>query len=303
MKMNRLNVVRINALAYGALAGLLLMASCSEDAVEFSAIDSENVQDEAITESFYEDADDMSTVALYADPETAGGRVSSGARSIAVNDLRFQCATVVFERAPNSTTENPIGTITVTFDGNCQDARGNKRSGKLIIAFNGKRSQAGATRTFTFVNYTVNDIKVEGTRTVTTLTGSTDAAPKFRIELTNGKVTWPNGDVATRESNRIREWVRATNPVNDLWRLSGSASGNNRKNRSYQMEIPATDPLEYKRECAVNDRIFMAVAGTKTLRTENVQISIDYGDGACDRIIVITRNGRSRSITVNPNFQ
>lgn len=302
MKMNGLSVVRMRTLAYGAVAGLLLMASCSEDAVEFSAIDSENVQDEAITESFYEDADDMANVALFSDPETAGGRVSSGARTIVVNDLRFQCATAVIETDPNSTLDVPKGTITITFDGNCLDPRGNKRSGQLVIVYNGKRFLPGSSRTFTLVNYFINDIKVEGTRTVTNVSGSTDEAPKFNIVLTGGKVTWPNGDLATREANRTREWIRAANPLNDEWRISGSASGTNRKGRSYQMEIPAVDPLVYKRECAVSDRIFMAVAGTKNLTTENKLISIDYGDGECDRKVVITVNGRSREVTVNNNF-
>ena len=62
------------------------------------------------------------------------------------------------------------------------------------------------------------------------------------------------------------------------------------------MEI--TETLVYKRECAIGNRVFMPVAGIKVLTTENRQMTIDYGDGECDRKVTVTINGETREVEV-----
>jgi hypothetical protein len=284
-------------LSFALLALFITLISCTETE-RFTANDAQNIENEAATDSFFEDADDISNVALFSDTETAGGKTSgSGSRSIVINDLRFQCATVEITPGANSTPEVPTGTITVTFDGSCSDIRGNVRSGQLVINYNGRRYLPGAVRTFTLVDYRINGIEVEGTRTVTNISGSTDEAPKFRIVLEEGRVTWPDGTFATRTADRTRQWIRQANPINDSWVVTGNAAGVNRRGSSYSMEI--TQPMEYKRECAVSARVFMAVEGTKVLTIDGErQMTIDYGNGECDREVTITVEGVTRTVTV-----
>lgn len=291
----------LKSLSFFAFVALLFLASCQDDKIDFSANDSQNVENEAVSDAYYEDADDMSSIAVSSDATTLdGSRESEGGRkyTVKVSDLakRFDCAVVTFETDPSSSFQTPKGTITIDFGTGCTDAKGNVRKGKIVINYTGKRFLSGSSVVTTFADYFINGVKIEGTRTVTNTSASLESNPIFNIVVSGGKATWPDATFATREVNRTREWKRGNTPNVDQWIVSGTASGTNRNGRAYQMEI--TKPLVYKRECAISDKVFIAVEGTKVLTVESKQITIDYGDGSCDKLVTITVNGKSREVEV-----
>ena len=296
------NGLELKSLASVVLGLFLALASCSDDKVDLTSNDSQNVENEATTDGYFEDSDDLSAVAVWSDDATSGARVSSEARRVAISDLRFSCATVTIEPGTGSTSANPTGNITIDFGTGCTDAKGNTRKGKILVAYNGRRYSPGATRTVTFDAYFINGVQIEGMRNVTNIAGSTDVNPIFKIEVVGGKATWPDGTTATREVRRVREWKRASNPMEDQWVVSQdpdsefAASGTNRYGKSYQVNI--TKPIVYKRECAITSRVFIAVEGTKELITESKKIVIDYGSGDCDRKVTITVNGTTTDVLV-----
>ncbi len=281
-------------------AGLIFLASC-EDKLDFNAKDTANVENEAAVDGYFEDTDDMSVMVVSADNGTLSGSRDAAGRGIGKDklDFRFSCntTTVTMDFAEDNTQANPHGTITIDFgvDG-CTDPKGNIRKGKIRVEFRGRRFLPGSSIVTTSEGYSINGVTLEGTRTVTNISGSNEEAPKFNIKLENGKATWADGTFATREVDRTREWVRATNPTNDLWRVTGSASGSNRNNNVYEMEIATT--LVYKRECALSNRVFMAVEGTKELTVNGKLIVIDYGSGDCDKTVTITVDGQSKQVEV-----
>ncbi|MBP9925344.1 MAG: hypothetical protein KBF45_05085 [Cyclobacteriaceae bacterium] len=288
----------VKSLSSLALFALVFLASCTDDSVKFNTEDSQNVENEATTDSYFEDADDMATIAVAADGSTASGaRESSyGRQGIKPVDMRFNCATITFLFADNNSTTTPHGFITIDFGDGCTDAKGNVRKGKIIVEFTGKRFLPDSRIITTFQDYFINGVKIEGVRTVTNVTGSVEENPKFLIEVDNGKATWEDGTFATREVNRTREWIRANNPLEDQWIVDGTAAGTNRNGKTYQVEI--TKALVYKRECAISAKVFIAVEGTKVLSIDNKVITIDYGMGECDRVVTITINGQSKDVTV-----
>lgn len=256
--------------------------------------DSQDIAEDALTDSYFEDADDMSSLAIQSDAATAGGATSALTRQITVSDSRF-CAgvSVTITLSPNSTPAIPVGTITIDFGTGCTDPRGNVRTGIIAVAFNGRRFQPGSTLVWTTDNYTVNGVQLEGTRTLTNITGSTEESPKFQIELTGGKATFPDETVATREASFTREWIRAASPVNDEIRLEGSAEGTNRTGVAYTMGIEET--LVFKRSCG------FPVSGVKIYTKEGKQITIDYGDGTCDRQVTYTVGDQTITTNVGNN--
>lgn len=284
----------------GLFLVLFTLFSCDDNGVlEITNTDEASVENEAVTASYFEDVDDLSMVTMASDDATMdGGKTSTGGRKILIGDLRVECADVEIELSDDSQKAHPKGVITIDFgvDG-CKDKKGNVRKGKIIITFDGRRFLPGSSYVTTFENYSINDIKIEGVRTVTNVSGSVEEHPTFTIVVEGGKATWPNETFATRNSNRKREWIRASNPLNDEWHVTGNAAGTNRRGVSYTMEI--TETLVYKRECAISNHIFMPVAGVKVLTTENRQMTIDYGDGDCDRMVTITVNGESKEAEVN----
>jgi hypothetical protein len=286
----------------GMLAAFMFLIAC-EGSLDLTSSDSKNVQNEAQVDGVYEDADDIAGMALIADTAPLTGAREDNGRTIPKDrlDARFSCATTTLELASDNTPQNPHGFITIDFGAaGCQDGKGNTRKGKINVEYKGRRFSPGSSVTTTFDNYSLNDVKIEGTRTVSNSAASTDSAPQFTIKLLNGKTTWPDGTTATRSSERTRTWIRATNPMNDSWEVTGNASGTNREGKAYSMMI--TKRLLYKRDCAMSARIFMAVEGTKELTVDGKKITIDYGAGACDRKVTITINGEAKEVEVRGDF-
>jgi hypothetical protein len=290
-------VIGLKSLTYLAVGFFLFLASCTDDKDELTSNDSANVENEAATDSYFDDADDMSNAAVWSNSAT--GRIES-------SDARF-CAgtTITLQLAAESTLEVPKGTITIDFGTGCTDNKLNVRKGKVIIVFSGKRTAIGSTVSISFDEYYINGIKLEGKRTITNLNGEL-TNPKFSVELVGGKATWPDGSSATREVRIERVWKRnLLDATQDQFVISQSvnsdfaASGTNRRENTYQMNI--TKPLVYKRDCAVSSKIFIAVEGTKDLILESRKVTIDYGSGACDKLITITLNGESREVEVKGN--
>lgn len=290
-----------NSLVAFTLISFTFLSSCLDDKFDLSDQDSQNIENEAVTDGYFEDAEDMSALAVAVEPSSEGGRIASFGKTAGTKpaDLRFEgtCVTVTVEMAEDTQPGNPHGYITINFGDGCTDIKGNTRKGIIIVEFKDRRFFPGSQIITTFDGYHINGVRLEGTRTVTNVSGSTDTAPKFEIVLEDGRATWPDETFATREGSHTREWVRAASPINDQWIVEGSATGSNRNGTLYQVEI--TKPLVYKRECAISNRVFMAVEGTKVLTVDNISpITIDYGTGECDRIVTITINGQSRSVIV-----
>lgn len=281
--------------AITAMITLGFAFSCQENETPYGT-EASYVAEESVTDVYFEDADDMAGVAVASESST-GGKVSSPSGIVTVDDDRF-CANLTLVLDPTSTLEIPVGTITIDFGDGCEDPRGNVRKGKIIISFHGRRFLPESTVTLTFEGYSINGIALEGIRTLTNISGSTEVSPKFRVSLDNGKATWPDGTVATREHCFEREWVRALNPIADQLLVSQcadvefAATGTNRRGVEYRMII--VEELVYKRGCPI------AVSGVKTFVEVSTgkEITIDYGDGTCDSVITITVEGSSRSVNV-----
>lgn len=294
MKMN--NMLRTSSW----IGIMLLMAigiSCTETESPLQQ-EASYVAEDAIIDAYFEDVDDLAGIVVGSADATAGntGRMSE---TIVVTDLRIcEDATLTLtidEEA--SAPGHPVGDIVIDFGTEgCEGPGGNVRKGKILIHFEGRRFLPESVITTTFENYEINGIKLEGTRTLTNISESTEEAPIFQVELENGKAIWPDATEATRTHCFIREWVREPNPINDVLKVSqcgdaaNAASGTNRRGRSYTMSILTT--LEYKR-CAP-----IAVKGVKQFVADGRTISIDYGDGACDRIVTLTVEGTVRTVSV-----
>ncbi len=295
MKLKNVFGKTLSLICFGAA---VLVSSCMDED-RLTLQDTQDITEEAVTDSYFQDMDDMAGVAVQSpsDDQFSGGRVST---TITISDDRFQCDGIIVTIVPaeNSTIEIPKGVLTVDFGvTGCTDLRGNIRTGKLIFTYSGWRFQPGSTVITTTDNYTINGIRLEGTRTLTNVTGSTSDAPKFNAVLVNGKATFVDLSVATRESNITWQWNKGVVlDLTDDYLLidqSSEANGVTRGGRNY--EVSLTKALKFKRSCGG-----IPVEGIKKYLIDgDKEIVIDYGDGTCDRKIVVTVNGITRSLTVD----
>lgn len=278
---------------------LIVALGCAQEKIDFNADDSGNVQSETFSDALFSESEDLTSVTVSSDNAT-GGKVGAGPKVISVADPRLSCAIVTLTPDISSTLLNPKGVLTIDFGTGCTDNNGNIRKGLISIAYQGRRFLPNSSVVTTLAGFEINGIKVEGTRTVTNDSTSTQANPVLETSMAGGKITWLDGTTTLRDEQTKREWKIGTTPDETQWFVSGSASGQNRKGVAYSMMI--TSRLVYKRSCADAYKVQIAVQGTKVLVVENKKISIDYGTGNCDRIVTVTVRSKSEQLEIPGNI-
>lgn len=273
------------------------LTSCGNDDETLASADKQSVSSESSSDSYFEDAEDISASVTFASNSDLGGRTSG------LIDERLAGATITLSEGA---TEN-AGIITVDF-GEGVTVGGVERKGKIIITYEGQggRLAVGNSHSITFENFFVNGVKIEGTRTVE-VSAKTETYITHEITLTGGKITWDAGTAnetsATRTSHHFRKWTHNGDLIrsNDEVALleGGTASGTNRDEVEYSMQI--TKDIVFKASCAIAKK-FMPSSGEKILvigGNSARAITINYGTGDCDNSITVTINGKTTTVTVS----
>lgn len=266
-----------------SILSAFIFSSCNDDDPNpvSGLVDELDMDSEAAIESSYEDVDVVVEAGMLTLDEPAGGRIE--------RDALLDCAEVTKD------TVNKIITIVYPVGG-CTGPRGRVRTGTIIIEYNEKRLIPGAFRSVRFVDFFIDDVQIEGTRTITNTSADLSDNPTFTVDLVGGRLTFGDGTTATRDATQTRKWIRANNPLEDEGHVEGNASGTRRDGVTYTIEILET--LVYKRNCR-GDGVFIPVSGIKQITSgDNVAI-IDFGDGTCDNEVTITINGESVTRTLD----
>ena len=189
------------------------------------------------------------------------------------------------------TTANPK-ILTVDYGmSNCDCNDGKTRRGKIITSFTGSYLAPGTVITHTTENYFVNDIKIDGTKTVTNMGLNNNNQPYFNVQI-NGEATLTSGTVVDYTSTRVRTWYSGyTTPLNrldDIYDISGSATAVYSTGGGYSANT--TSPVRIKVGCGFPTQgILDMTPVNKPTRT------INYGDGDCDTQFTVTVNGNTYS--------
>jgi len=209
------------------------------------------------------------------------------------------CATVSTTPAWTDTVNWPK-TMTIDFGTtNCTDSYGINRRGKLIVTVTGRYIDSGTVLTVQPQNYYVNDYLVEGTKTLTNLGRNANNHLTYQVVVTNGKVTFPDGQYTTWNSTRTNEWIEGDTTswfsnglagvCDDVYLITGSASGVNRRGLNYTVTI--TTPLRKEICCR------WLVSGVLKVSPSGLPDRIiDFGNGTCDNKATVTINGNSFEI-------
>lgn len=266
--------------------------SCSEEAEYTSSATSDDIAIddislEATSRVLMEGVDELADVATYALVDFGGRAILSG-----MNHRYGACVTVVKDSASN--------TKTIDFgEEGCVGKDGRVRKGKIIIVREGDRGVPGFKRVITLENFSVDTVQIEGKRQITCVS-STDTEKKYSISLTGGKIIFPDGMISTRESSRTKMVTFDKNENKTQTSHYGSASGINREGLMYTNTIDSASPILYTNTCK-SQRFFSPVSGTMTMAIEGESEKvIDFGDGSCDNLVVVTQNGTSREVEIDP---
>lgn len=270
--------------------GLLSLTACSEEEIPATSNDLTQEVAQAAAEAEFEAAQEDVTEITFEVMDLTDP-VNERRHFPREDRLITECATISHDSAAK--------TIVVDFglpEDSCRNRRGQLVSGKVIIQYTRRLYIPGASLTVSLQDYVVEGRGVEGTRTITNVSDGFRDHISLNTTLTDGKVTFLDGTFATKSYDRTRTWIRTANPLNDRFLIEGSMMGTNREGESRRMSTLA--PLVYKRRCR-QQGIRIPVQGLKRIQRDGKpDILVDYGDGECDFLITVTRDGRSRVIDV-----
>ncbi len=188
--------------------------------------------------------------------------------------------------------------LTVTLDfgtTGCTDDKGRVRKGIIKIVLSDSIVKTGATRTVTFQNYSVDDVKLERTVVLKNTGKDAKGQPTFTRTVTDGKATFPTGKTATWSATQNLTMTGGSTTkvrTDDVWSITGTKTGVSRNGKSYTATV--VEALTKKGDCryVVSGKVDIAV-GSNTR-------SLDFGDGTCDEFGTLTlANGNTRQIKLN----
>lgn len=183
-------------------------------------------------------------------------------------------------------------TITLDYGDGIELVNGRIISGKIIVVLSDAPQTDGGTRTLGFEEFYVDSVHIEGAG-LCTFTGTVETERIFNCEkqLT---LTFPDGDVLTRTGTKIRTFAEGYETPydisDDLITITGAVNCESAE-ESFSKTI--VSPLIKTGTCR------MIVEGT-VLFTYNGEdfAELDYGDGTCDDVATITKDGETVQITI-----
>ena len=184
--------------------------------------------------------------------------------------------------------------ITVDYGtSNCDCNDGKSQRGKIITTFTGPYLAQGTVITHTPVDYYVNDIKIDGTKTVTNMGLNNNGQPYFNVQI-DGQATLTSGTVVDYTSSRVRTWNSGystpLNRMDDIYDISGYATAVYSTGGGYTANT--TGPVRIQVGCGFPTQgVIEMTPVNKPTRT------INYGDGNCDTQFTVTVNGNTYSFT------
>ena len=191
-------------------------------------------------------------------------------------------------------------TLTIDFGSSdclCSDFK--YRRGKIIATLSGRYGDSASVINISLNQYYVNDYLIEGTKTIKNLgrvgTYDNENNLMYSVIVSNAKIIPPNGKTISWNSTRTREWIEgestATNWMDDVYRISGSAYGIDQNGNSFKVNI--TTPLRIALNCQ------WVESGTVEIKPQNLVLrTVDYGNGNCDDQATVTINGTTYNFTM-----
>lgn len=189
----------------------------------------------------------------------------------------------------------------------CVGPDGHFRKGKVITVYTKRLLIPGAVAETSFDGFYIDSVKVEGTHRISNIStavtpGTTPVDRKFRVVITNGKLTKPNGNYISWNSEKTISQVEGLGtilPMDDIFKIEGGSRGQvKRGNLLVGFNSNITEPLMKRFNCR-----WIAKGIVKTTRvnasTNNPWIAtLNFGNGSCDNLAVLTINGVSYQITL-----
>ena len=180
--------------------------------------------------------------------------------------------------------ENGIKFITLDFGLGCELNNGNIVSGMIHLSYGIPQNET-RTINYSFENFTFNDKGIEGGGTIFRERSNASGNPQSTFHK-NIVITHPNGIIATIDGNRVREWIEGVGSgtwEDNVFSVTGNWSTNFSNGHSRSALV--TEALRRETICP-----FFVSGLVEVTRNETIGV-LNFGDGTCDNLAILTVNG------------
>lgn len=293
--MKFLSITRIAILTL-TLSLTLFTFSCKKDAAggkDMSESEATEYSAESMeAEASYDDLQDISMTAADEEGIISAGK-GQGAKPFPFLRLRLRIgANATITVTPDDNTYPKTVTIDFGNGQNCKD--GKFRKGKIVMNFTGPIRRPGSSVTITLVDYQIGRAKIEGTKVITNL--SANGIIKFSVQVSDGKVTFPNGRGYLYEKLKYITQTEggATDEItDDVYSIEGHSQ--TKFNNGVVIGLNTVSALVKKVSCP------WISSGTLKLTINSYEFSLDYAfpaSGDCDDKALLKYKNNQKIITL-----
>jgi hypothetical protein len=183
-------------------------------------------------------------------------------------------------------------TMTIDYGAGVTSANGVTRKGQIIVTLSGKLRVAGSVISVTFNNYFVNSYGLTGTYSLTPQVVS-GGGVNFAATVTNGSITFPNGQVSTYSGTETLTQVAGlgtTTVTDDTYNITGNFSYSSTTTGSITGTI--TTPLVKSADCKD------ITTGIIAFTYKSLNGTLDFGSGTCDDQATVKFGLTTKTITL-----
>lgn len=189
--------------------------------------------------------------------------------------------------------------VTITFPpSGCMGRDGRVRRGQIRTEYSNRLIIPNAQATTTFIGFSIDSVLVGGTHVIKNL--STPTEIKWQTNTRNGRLGFPNGNVIEWNDEKVLTQIEGgmtALPFDDIFKITAVSTGTSiRSGVSTTWRSETTEPLIKKFSCPWIVKGILRTVRT-TLPTNTPWVStLNFGNGGCDDIAVLTVNGQSQTI-------
>ena len=272
-----MNFTRFAPLFLGSM--LLLVTSCSDGDESNEELVDTSTEVISSTELQYSDESEMISeeVTTIAEDVYATDEISLTSKSDYTSDHLPDCVTIT--TVVTDTTREK----TIDFGEGCELPNGNVLSGIIQLSYAKDMEAASKSIALTLENFTFNGVAVEGGVDILRVRSNENGNPQSTANA-SFSATWPEGDTASFEGTRTREWIEGYGSGfwgDNVFLITGKRTYIGREGNVFVKEVITA----LRREMACR---FIVSGILEISRNENTA-SLDFGDGTCDAKGVLTQ--------------
>jgi hypothetical protein len=179
--------------------------------------------------------------------------------------------------------------LTIDFGTKCTGEDGRIRAGKVILKISNYILLPGSTIDITLDNYSVDSVKIEGTKKITNLSSANGF--KYSTVVTGGKLTLDSQSFGYTCSKTITQVDGMATPLNtnDDW-YSGTGTATLTFPGGSAVTYTVKEPLVKELKCRWIGK------GTADVTLDQVTATINYGTGLCDDSATISIGDKVKGV-------